>query len=844
MLDAQVAYNKLIEIQKSYGIFHKTLFHVHTPASYDYKLYGNWEGGEYKTCEKSTMIDLCIKAGIITVDQTQFLIDANTSGFESCNELYAFLILAKAIDANKVNIVVVADHNTINGAEKLRISIDMLKKINKISSYPLVITGLEVSCADKNHVVIIFNKIENRAHFMEWLMDSIITNIDGSYHTSYEVITKALENNLFAYIAHINSSDIFKEGYLSGGYKRKLFQIPGMQLLGIADATKWESVKSRVAQYAPNNDFIQILDCDAHTIDELSHNPMWVKGSKLKEDMFFEALRDAAYSLESECPVKNNNYIKGVIVSPNRSNQTKNGFLRGKNGNPYALTFSPSLNCFIGGRGSGKSTVLQALEFVLSQRVSSERKLEFLAGHDSIWVLCEYQGDEYMVTMHFPYKKYRDDSILLFYGYPSLDIPYYKSQQIPIDVRDYTIDHYLEISKIIERTPSGDIIIESLYGDKRKKMLDKLFDTTYSVSELVQTASGNDIHNFILDTMFRNKKLSSGNSIVQCKKLIGLERLINDIEQVIKERSQQVHKVIDGFNLKERNCLRITYERMESSMKQYNFYDVFNCNKYYRNKLIQFDSVSWNISLGNAADYLSSCVEKLGFLKFLKLVLKNNWQTLLNSVSLSDFLSERTQSLIEDGTHFADEIYDHEKILDKICNKVVNKNNIDNLIDYLKKYITDSENFNLEFNLNNKESLTSDGTLFRSVRDLSMGQKVVAMLDFLLAFSDYSGDSRPLIIDQPEDNLDNRYIYKNLVAQLHNVKSKRQVIIATHNATLVTNAKAEQVIVMNSDNKNGWIEASGYLSEKSIKNHIVAQLEGGKESFRHKYAIYESVLEN
>jgi hypothetical protein len=49
---------------------------------------------------------------------------------------------------------------------------------------------------------------------------------------------------------------------------------------------------------------------------------------------------------------------------------------------------------------------------------------------------------------------------------------------------------------------------------------------------------------------------------------------------------------------------------------------------------------------------------------------------------------------------------------------------------------------------------------------------------------------------------------------------------------------------MNSDNKNGWIEASGYLSEKSIKNHIVAQLEGGKESFRHKYAIYESVLEN
>ena len=68
--------------------------------------------------------------------------------------------------------------------------------------------------------------------------------------------------------------------------------------------------------------------------------------------------------------------------------------------------------------------------------------------------------------------------------------------------------------------------------------------------------------------------------------------------------------------------------------------------------------------------------------------------------------------------------------------------------------------------------------------------------------------------------------------------------IATHNATIVTNAKADQVCVMKSDNKHGWIETTGYPSEKQIKNHIINNLEGGKESFIHKVSIYDAVLQN
>ena len=116
------------------------------------------------------------------------------------------------------------------------------------------------------------------------------------------------------------------------------------------------------------------------------------------------------------------------------------------------------------------------------------------------------------------------------------------------------------------------------------------------------------------------------------------------------------------------------------------------------------------------------------------------------------------------------------------------------------------------------------------------------MLSFILGYSEYSNDYRPLIIDQPEDNLDNQYIYKNLVKQLRLIKEKRQVIIATHNATIVTNAKADQVCLVRSDNQHGWIETTGYPGEKRIKTHIINYLEGGKSSFLHKISIYRDAL--
>ncbi|HEO7536004.1 TPA: hypothetical protein VBK86_001441, partial [Streptococcus agalactiae] len=171
------------------------------------------------------------------------------------------------------------------------------------------------------------------------------------------------------------------------------------------------------------------------------------------------------------------------------------------------------------------------------------------------------------------------------------------------------------------------------------------------------------------------------------------------------------------------------------------------------------------------------------------------------------------------------------------------KNN--RLLSELKRVLHEhvaNEKLFLEFNINSKESSKQLNILYKEVSVLSLGQKVVAMLDFILAYSDYSKDFRPLIIDQPEDNLDNRYIYSHLVQQFRKAKIQRQIILATHNATIVTNSMTDQVVIMESDGTHAWIEARGYVSERFIKNHIINQLEGGKESFKHKMSIYETVL--
>ena len=113
---------------------------------------------------------------------------------------------------------------------------------------------------------------------------------------------------------------------------------------------------------------------------------------------------------------------------------------------------------------------------------------------------------------------------------------------------------------------------------------------------------------------------------------------------------------------------------------------------------------------------------------------------------------------------------------------------------------------------------------FKDASDLSRGQKCTALLPILLARRD-----SPLIIDQPEDNLDNHFIFETVVNAVQRLKRRRQMIFITHNANIPVLAEAELVLVMSSDGRVGAVEKSGTVDE--CREQIIDLLEGGREAF-------------
>lgn len=119
----------------------------------------------------------------------------------------------------------------------------------------------------------------------------------------------------------------------------------------------------------------------------------------------------------------------------------------------------------------------------------------------------------------------------------------------------------------------------------------------------------------------------------------------------------------------------------------------------------------------------------------------------------------------------------------------------------------------------------------KSLSLLSPGEKGALLLIFYLLLD---MDNKPLILDQPEDNLDNNSVAKILVKFIKNAKKQRQIIMVTHNPNLAIVADAEQIIYVNIDkqNQNTFTVESGSIENPNINKHIVDVLEGAMPAFR------------
>lgn len=201
--------------------------------------------------------------------------------------------------------------------------------------------------------------------------------------------------------------------------------------------------------------------------------------------------------------------------------------------------------------------------------------------------------------------------------------------------------------------------------------------------------------------------------------------------------------------------------------------------------------------------------------------------------------------------------------IDDFSDEWVEKENIKNLIEaYFNGEIRLIKNKTIEnalrdimgdwYNTTYRVSMDND-----FIDDMSPGKKALVLLKMLISLAE---NKCPILIDQPEDDLDNRSIFDELIPFIKKKKIDRQIIIVTHNANVVLGGDAEEIIVANQEGKNtpnkkykfeyrsGAIEddqpydkKSKYILEKQgIQQHICDILEGGKMAFdlrKNKYRI-------
>jgi hypothetical protein len=128
------------------------------------------------------------------------------------------------------------------------------------------------------------------------------------------------------------------------------------------------------------------------------------------------------------------------------------------------------------------------------------------------------------------------------------------------------------------------------------------------------------------------------------------------------------------------------------------------------------------------------------------------------------------------------------------------------------------------------------GSVLRPIGELSPGQRCSAILPILLL-----NGSSPLIIDQPEDNLDNRLIRQVIVNILASIKLRRQVIVATHNPNLPVLGDVEQAVILRAvEEKQAHLESTGDLDTPQTVAHLTEIMEGGREAFQYRQSIYQA----
>jgi len=830
------------------AVFTPALFHIHTPASHDFRF--SFDDSNERLSKIFQFIeqtvfdkDVAVVKQISTqpIDQQVWenilLKDVFVREGINLKIWIKYLDLALSIIRLNVGMVVITDHNTSTGFKILRDAINIIAKVMTVKS-PKLIPGIEMSAGDGLHIVGIFTDIKTLSNFDNEISQWKISEKIGFFQPAWFLMEKIRNYGGLSYVAHINSAPLIgdingssnESSKLTNAFINKLNRDENLKVVGIKEREQKDKVLNRLNNLGLKN-YRQafVMNSDAHSSAEISDKQIfWLKVEARKFSGIKQAFIDPEISISLSKPEVNRNYIKYIKFTNSDS------FLGG-----LTIPFSDAMTAIIGARGTGKSSSIDYINLVFTYRYKQDdhgrdhQHLWHLLNQGNAFICLIFDGDIYIV--YFEALNFKESHM-----FDSADdqenIKNFLSVLNESEKRSVTGIHVGRphlTSQVIKKVIRKKITIYSVNGkgeltdcsNKKIRLLNHfegMFNQNYRLNDLSDERNMNKMFESFfshLPKYPREYKIDSSQGFVELysSSLVSLHRKIEYIKQNVDDLNTELSKIGIRLHIK------------KSDPNDFHFSNFFVLPKILRGKLTEHDlSIMLEDIIGV---HIWTDIYQMNRTERKKLV--------------SNFITPDTldgfYSLNKNGRgSITPAVTDNE--VKSVCDQLVRSINENELraIEHYQEYLGNPVVFDLQFNIN---AYKQKGTItYKPLSALSSGQKVVALLSFIIYSRNMSQINGPIILDQPEDFLDGRYIYTTLVSELRKIKSTRQIIVVTHNSAIVTNAKPETILVLAVENSKSILLQSGYLSEKEIVKSVLEILEGGKDSFRHKIAMYSPEL--
>ncbi|WP_155523524.1 TrlF family AAA-like ATPase [Nodosilinea nodulosa] len=359
------------------------------------------------------------------------------------------------------------------------------------------------------------------------------------------------------------------------------------------------------------------------------------------------------------------------------------------------------------------------------------------------------------------------------------------------------------------------------YSDDLKELPIDLKD----LSAVIECLSGNKRYLEVVKTNVGEEVFAKNQEI---SALEGVSKTIADLRQKMTALNVEIHtaetEILEINNKKEQlndlNDKRIElYVNMLEKMLiiKHSFQRILDEFENGKDEILSNLQFSAFIDLRGKAQYVQQLADKLDNRAHSQIDLEHLLADVFESI---DTLFGKTEEQILGDESSKDLCIEVAREIESKTRELRLKRSVTNS-DYLNAVFTRFFDLGVEIRFNCK-----------SIDSLSMGERAIVLLKILLSL-----DDKPLLIDQPEEHLDNRFIFNELVPAFRSAKRRRQILIATHNANLVVNTDAEQIIVAESD--AGLIKYTcGAIEDSNIRDKITQLLEGGELAFKKREEKY------